>query len=260
MPNNVNVNGGILGKIEPDVDSSSIPSVIKQMNSPDVLNTSVPITEGVADAVGKGTQDMGRGSYLFEDKSLYDNTCGIDMGVEIDGFLFFPDEVQGNNTYSHREYTRTKIMSGGEFVTRGQYQAREFNFTTTLTLDPKEPYMYDKVFQIMENKQCEIISPFLGDNFMAEVSINKTHPKAAPSSLALDINIKEIVDPKTTLVGDTTITYPPSTELSEHAIEVTEKTPEQGLTPEEEELKQITYGWKVKDNNGQVYELPEEYK
>lgn len=201
----------------------------------------------------KGTEDWGKDLYTFENKSDYNNNCGSDMGVEIDGFLFFPEEVNGDNSFSNREYNRTKIMSGGEFVTRGQYQPRSFSFTTFLTLDPNEPYMYDKVFTIMENKPCEIISPYMGENFKAEVQIEKTHPKSSPGVLNLNITINEIVDPKSTLVGDSLIEYPPTTYLSNTAISV-KSIKHEPKSDEERELEQITYDWKAKDDSGKVHE------
>ena len=212
-----------------------------------------PILNDIGNALN-GTQDLGKGLYSFENKSDYINNCGNDFGVEIDGFLFFPEEVSGNNTYSNREYTRTKIMSGGEFVTRGQYKPREFSFKTTLTLDPHEPYAYDKVFEIMENKPCEVMSPFMGDTFKAEIEISKTHPRASPGALVLDITVNEIVDPKATLVGDSVIEYPSTTTLSDYAISVKDVQEEKPKSEAEIEREQISYDWKAKDNNGNVYE------
>lgn len=163
--------------------------------------------------------DESHEDYSFDGNNVY---ATGDAGVEIDGFLFFPEEVKGDESYARREYTRTKIMSGGEFVTRGQYTPKEYSFTTTLDIDPNEPYAYDKLFQIMENKPCEIVSPYMGDIFKAEVEITKTHPKASPGSLKLDIKVTEIVDPKTTVVGDTPIKYPSTNQLDDDAIDVKE--------------------------------------
>ena len=218
--------------------------------------TSVPldIADDIGETLTKGTQDWGKDLYIFENKSDYNNNCGDDVGVEIDGFLFFPEEISGGNTYSNREYIRTKIMSGGEFVTRGQYNPREFSFKTFLTLDPNEPYMYDKVFQIMENKPCEIVSPQMGDNFKAEVSITKTHPKGSPSALLLDVEVKEIVDPKSTLYGDDVLEYPSTTTLSDYAVQVNVEEKKPAKSEDELEREQISYGWKAKDNNGRVHE------
>ena len=140
--------------------------------------------------------------------------CKNDSGVEIDGFLFFPESVEADESYARREYTRTKIMSGGEFVTRGQYVPKAFNFKTSLDIDPAMPTMYDKVFEVMENKPCEVLSPYMGDLFLAEVTIQKTHPKASPHTLELEIKVKEIANPKTRTIGDAVIEYPSTTSVS----------------------------------------------
>ena len=157
------------------------------------------------------------------DKYNYDqnnNYAFGDAGVEIDGFLFFPEEVKGEESYARREYNRTKIMSGGEFVTRGQYTPKEYSFTTTLDIDANKPYEYDKLFQMMENKVCEVVSPYMGDIFKATVEIDKTHPKASPHSLQLDIKVKEVVDPHSSIMGDTPIKYPSTSAVGDDAIDV----------------------------------------
>lgn len=197
--------------------------------------------------------DVSINSYLFDDNNDFANN---NSGVEIDGFLFFPESVDGEESYARREFKRTKIMSGGEFVTRGQYIPKEFSFSTTLDIDPNQPFMYDKIFQIMENKPCEVVSPYMGDVFKAEIQIDKKHPKSAPSSLQLDIKVKEIVDPKTTVVGDVVLDYPPTTTLSDHAISVkaVKKTPDED--PKKLEREQITYDLKAKDKTGRVFDNP----
>ena len=198
--------------------------------------------------------DVNIDNYLFDDNNAFANN---NSGVEIDGFLFFPEEVKGEESFARREYKRTKIMSGGEFVTRGQYMPKEFSFTTTLDIDPNTPNMYDKVFQIMENKPCEVVSPYMGDIFKAEIQIDKTHPKSSPSSLKLDIKVKEIVTPKTTVVGDAILDYPSTTTLSDKAINI--KAVTNGENKEDklkEEREQTTYDLKAKDKTGKVYVSP----
>ncbi len=182
--------------------------------------------------------------------------CKNDSGVEIDGFLFFPESVEADESYARREYTRTKIMSGGEFVTRGQYVPKAFNFKTSLDIDPAMPTMYDKVFEVMENKPCEVLSPYMGDLFLAEVTIQKTHPKASPHTLELEIKVKEIANPKTRTIGDAVIEYPSTTSVSEKAISVKDVSTYTPKTPEESEREQITYDLKFKDKNGKVYQNP----
>ena len=80
--------------------------------------------------------------------------CG--MGVEIEGWLFLPEEIQGNESYRKRTYQRTKIMSGGEFVSRTSYIPMEYSFSCYFDVEPNEPYYYDKIFTAMQNKKCKV--------------------------------------------------------------------------------------------------------
>ena len=145
-------------------------------------------------------------------------TCN---SVDIDGFLFFADEISPDNSYAKREYNRTSIMSGGEFVSRGVYKPKEFSFNSSFEIDPSEPYIYDTVFSLMENKAggCEIISPYVG-HFWGEVSINKTHPESSPHIIEVEVKIKEIPKPNANLYGDGVIEYPSVNKLSDKVITV----------------------------------------
>lgn len=201
----------------------------------------------------KGTYDLGILDYHFDGNNEYANNHS---GVEIDGFLFFPDEVGGDESFTRRDFKRTDIMSGGQFISRGQYIPRKFSFNTTLEIDPDNPNMYDKVFQIMENKLCEIISPYMGEMFKGTVKIDKTHPKASPRDLKLSIGVEEAPDPKATVVGDTTIVYPSTTRLDDHAISVKTIDNPNKKTPEELEQEQITYNLEATDTDGKVFVNP----
>lgn len=226
---------------EEDNDDELRPYEIGSLN-PNRRNHQLSIKKG----------DVSLNDYLFDDNNLYANN---NSGVEIDGFLFFPESVKGEESFARREYKRTKIMSGGEFVTRGQYIPKEFSFTTTLDIDPNQPYMYDTIFAIMENKPCEVVSPYMGDVFKAEIQIDKTHPKASPSNLKVDVKVKEIVTPNTTVVGDSILKYPSSTTLSDKAISV--KSVEKPVEDKaKQEREQITYDLYAKDKYGKKFDNP----
>lgn len=147
--------------------------------------------------------------------------CG--SGVEIEGFLFIPEEIQGDETYRKREFQRTKIMSGGQFVSRTAYVPREYSFTCYFDVEPEEPYYYDKVFTEMQNKRCKVISPYISSNpFYAAVKIQKTHPKNSPGTIKVDVKLTEIPDAVLRIEGDANIEYPSTTSLSEAVIKVVE--------------------------------------
>lgn len=164
--------------------------------------------------------------------------------VDIEGFLFFADEISPDNSYSKREYKRTSIMGGGEFVSRGVYQPKEFSFNSSLEVDPSEPYIYDRIFSLMENKPggCEIISPYTG-HFWGEVSINKTHPEASPHIIEVEVKIKEIPKANANLYGDGIIDYPPVDKLSDNAISI------KGADENKSKVKDLTNKLKVDYQN-----------
>ena len=143
---------------------------------------------------------------LVSDKyfEIDDDTTGVD----IEGYLFFPNKVDGDESFAHREFVRTKIMSGGEFVTRGQYIPKEFSFDTVIDIEPDELDNYLRIFSMMENKVCRVTSPYMGGMFKAEVNINVTNPTASPHVIEVKVKIKEIPSAMARLNGDPVIQYP----------------------------------------------------
>lgn len=145
-------------------------------------------------------------------------------GVDIEGYLFFPQSIEGNESFARREFNRTKIMSGGEFVTRGQYIPREYSFKTTINTYGGKLSEYLKIFEAMENKQCRITSPYMGDMFNAEVTIKVTNPESNPDAIDCDVTIKEIVDPMSRTVGDKQIVYPSISTISDVLVKERKNT------------------------------------
>lgn len=162
--------------------------------------------------------------------------CG--MGVEIEGFLFIPEEIQGDESYRKREFQRTKIMSGGQFVSRTAYVPREYSFTCYFDVEPEEPYAYDEIFTKMQNKKCKVISPYISSNpFYSEVKIQKTNPQNAPGTIKVDVKLKEIPDAKLRIQGDAEFNYPSTNDLSSAAIKVLEDVRN---ASEDDEGQQVT--------------------
>ena len=142
-------------------------------------------------------------------------------GVDIDGYLFFPESVDGTESFSHREFLRTKIFSGGEFVTRGQYIPKEFSFNTVIDIEPEHLDEYLNIFSEMENKVCRITSPYMGGMFKGEVNISVTNPETSPHVIECKVTIKEIPDVMARLKGDPVIQYPSINTVSD--VKVTQR-------------------------------------
>ena len=143
-----------------------------------------------------------------------DNTTGVD----IDGYLFFPKQFDSDESFSHREFIRTKIMSGGEFVTRGQYIPKEFSFETIIDIDPDKLDDYLNIFSVMENKVCRITSPYMGGMFKGEVNVNVTNPQSSPHVIECKVTVKEIPSAMARLKGDPVINYPSINTVSDISI------------------------------------------
>lgn len=166
------------------------------------LDKSIKSSE-VVESVATGVEEI---ASVVSDKyfEMDDDTTGVD----IDGYLFFPKSVDGDESFSHREFIRTKIMSGGEFVTRGQYIPKEFSFDTVIDIEPEHLDEYLNIFNIMENKVCRVTSPYMGGMFNAEVNISVTNPESSPHVIECKVKIKEIPNTMVKLKGDPVIKYP----------------------------------------------------
>lgn len=155
-------------------------------------------------------------------------------GVDIEGYIFFPKKVEGVESHSHREFLRTKIMAGGEFVTRGQYIPREFSFDTIIDINPDDLDKYYDIFYEMENKACNITSPYMGGMFKGEVTVSVTNPEASPHVLECKITIKEIPDIMARLKGDPVIQYPSINTISDVSVREREVKKTKSTTEEED--------------------------
>lgn len=198
------------------------------------LDTKINTTEVIENSEGVVAQEVTTVAdkyFEFDDS----NTTGVD----IDGYLFFPRQVDGEESFSHREFNRTKIMSGGEFVTRGQYIPKEFSFDTIIDIDPKEIDDYRNIFSEMENKVCTITSPYMGGMFKGEVNIKVTHPETSPHVIECNVTIKEIPDIMARLKGDPLIQYPSTTTISD--VSVRERTITTSDDKEDEEKPKQNY-------------------
>lgn len=123
---------------------------------------------------------------------MYDNIIpNSEHNLEIDGMPFYIDEWDVTEYTPRRELNETQIALGVPFVSRGKFIPREGTFYTTINIEPEHPDAYYKIFEILNNKICEVYCPLLGGIFTANVTIKPQ--KDTPSTLKLQIQIKEIL-------------------------------------------------------------------
>lgn len=126
---------------------------------------------------------------------------GINETVEIDGYPFYAENITSNNSYNRREVNRQPLLGGTEKATRGKYLVREYSFSTDVYTEGN-PRVFDEIFRDMCNKQCEVISEYMGGKLKAEVDIEREDEEASPEHIRLNITIKEIAEQQPNIPGE----------------------------------------------------------
>lgn len=129
---------------------------------------------------------------------------GVSETVEIDGYPFYGENIRGNTSYNHRKLNRQKLLGGTEHVARGEYMVREYQFETEVYTEGN-PTVFDEIFHEMVNKECEVISPYMGGKFKAEVTIERNHEEASPEHMGLDVTVIEIPEEQPNIPGESFI-------------------------------------------------------
>ena len=130
-----------------------------------------------------------------------DIETGVSETVEIDGYPFYAENIRGNKSYNHRELNRQALLGGTEHVSRGKYVSREYRFDTDVYTEG-DPRVFDEIFLEMCNKECEVISPYMGGKFNAEITIEREDEEASPEHMQLEVTVKEIPEIQPNIPGE----------------------------------------------------------
>lgn len=133
---------------------------------------------------------------------------GISETVEIMGYPFYAEDITSDESFNRREYRRQSLLNGTESVIKGKYISRKFSFSTDVYFKDNKPNEHDEIFKKMMSEPVEVISPYMGGKFTAEVVIQKQYETASPNHMKLNIDIHEIPSEKSNIPGETTITLP----------------------------------------------------
>ena len=169
-------------------------------------------------------------------KMYKDIVNGVSETVEIDNYPFYAENITSTNSFPRRELIRQKILGGTESVTRGKYLGREYSFDTEVYTEGN-PRIFDDIFQEMVNKKCEVISPYMGGKFMAEVIIEYEDEESSPDHRRLNVAVKEIPDEKPNIPGES-FTIPEDVILDENSIATGVET-DSNVTVVKEESKKV---------------------
>ena len=121
--------------------------------------------------------------------------------LEIMGYKFFAEEVSPNEAFRRRELNTNSIVGGTKKTTKGEYVGLDFSVTTHVKIKPNKPNMHNKIFEEMMKNPVKVVSPDLGGSFNANVVIKPE--RETQRYLKLTISIKEVVDGKSKIPGET---------------------------------------------------------
>jgi len=139
---------------------------------------------------------------IMENPMYDDLKTDVSETVEIAGYPFWATEITANEAYNRRETNRQSILGGTEHVTRSKYVPRDYTFTTYIHIPEGRPDAYDDIFKQMSSMLCEVISPYMGGKFYAEVIINKTAEESSPEDLQLEIQVIEVPERDSNIIND----------------------------------------------------------
>jgi len=152
---------------------------------------------------------------------------GVNETVEIDGYPFYAEGLTSTTSYNYRKVNRQKLLGGTEKVTRGEYMGREYSFNTEVYTEGN-PRIFDEIFREMMNKECEVISEYMGGKFKAEITIEREDEEASPDHITLRVDIKEIPEEQPNIPGDLFVV--PEDVLQKENAEATNTETESNVT------------------------------
>ena len=140
---------------------------------------------------------------------MYDDVIeGVSENIEIMGYPFYAENIDSDEAFNRRELVRKNILNGTQSVKRGKYIPRKYTFSTVLYHPSGRPDAHDKILEEIMSKPVEVISPYMGGLFLAEVIFAKNIPDSSPNHLNLDVTVTEIPDKESRIPGEASLVVP----------------------------------------------------
>lgn len=140
---------------------------------------------------------------------MYDDiVTGVSENIEIGGYPFFAENIDGEEPFNRREYTFRPILNGTLSAKRGKYIQRKFSFHTTLYHGDGRPDSHDEILKELQSKPVTIISQAMGGMFKAFVTFSKSIPEGSPFHTEYDVDVIEIPEKDSNIPGENRIIAP----------------------------------------------------
>lgn len=138
---------------------------------------------------------------------MYDDiVSGVSENIEINGYPFYAENIDGNEPYNRREYVYKALLNGTMSVKPGKYVNREYGFKTTVYHSRADEH--DKIIQEIMSKPVEVISKEMGGKFKAIVIFSKSIPEGSPYHTEYDVTVTEVPDKVSNIPGDVKLVVP----------------------------------------------------
>lgn len=136
-----------------------------------------------------------------------DIVTGVSENIEINGYPFYAENINGKEPFNRREYQFKQVVNGTLVARRGKYIQRKFSFQTTV-YHKNRPDQHDKILAEICSKPVEIISPSMGGKFQGIVTFSKSIDEGSKYHTDYDVEIVEVPGKKSRIPGEKQLVVP----------------------------------------------------
>ena len=124
---------------------------------------------------------------------MYDDILtGVSENIEIMGYPFYAENIQGEEPFNRREIIQKPLLNGTMITKRGRYVQRKFSFKTTLFHGDGRADAHDDILREINSKPVEVISQSMGGKFKAVVTFTKDIFEGSPFHTDYDVDVIEV--------------------------------------------------------------------
>ena len=140
---------------------------------------------------------------------MYDDILtGVSENIEIMGYPFYAENIQGEEPFNRREIIQKPLLNGTMITKRGRYVQRKFSFKTTLFHGDGRADAHDDILREINSKPVEVISQSMGGKFKAVVTFTKDIFEGSPFHTDYDVDIIEVPESSSNIPGENRLVVP----------------------------------------------------
>ena len=146
---------------------------------------------------------------------MYDDIVKkVSENIKINGYPFYAENIEGQEPFNRREYNFEPVLNGTLTAKRGKYIQRKFSFKTTVYHKKGRHDAHNKILKEIISKPVIVVSRAMGGKFKAVVNFSESIPEASPYHTEYDVDIVEVPDKNSKIVGENRLVVPPIKKIS----------------------------------------------